>query len=74
MATLLPSAKEQQKEEEEKRIKEHLTESLFFEQSFQPGTLRCVGVLFCFVLLWVVFKVLLRSYMFLTLNEAGSKE
>lgn len=36
MATLLPSAKEQQKEEEEKRIKEHLTESLFFEQSFQP--------------------------------------
>ncbi|XP_029786274.1 motile sperm domain-containing protein 1 isoform X2 [Suricata suricatta] len=37
VATLLPSAKEQQKEEEEKRIKEHLTESLFFEQSFQPG-------------------------------------
>uniref|UniRef100_A0A9L0TJ69 Motile sperm domain containing 1 n=1 Tax=Equus caballus TaxID=9796 RepID=A0A9L0TJ69_HORSE len=36
VATLLPSAKEQQKEEEEKRIKEHLTESLFFEQSFQP--------------------------------------
>uniref|UniRef100_A0A8D2B0U3 Motile sperm domain-containing protein 1 n=1 Tax=Sciurus vulgaris TaxID=55149 RepID=A0A8D2B0U3_SCIVU len=36
IATLLPSAKEQQKEEEEKRIKEHLTESLFFEQSFQP--------------------------------------
>ena len=36
MATLLPSAKEQQKEEEEKRVKEHLTESLFFEQSFQP--------------------------------------
>ena len=36
MATLLPSAKEQQKEEEEKRIKEHLTESLYFEQSFQP--------------------------------------
>uniref|UniRef100_A0A8D2JUF6 Motile sperm domain-containing protein 1 n=1 Tax=Theropithecus gelada TaxID=9565 RepID=A0A8D2JUF6_THEGE len=35
VATLLPSAKEQQKEEEEKRIKEHLTESLFFEQSFQ---------------------------------------
>ena len=74
MATLLPSAKEQQKEEEEKRIKEHLTESLFFEQSFQPGTLRCVGFLFCFVLLQVVFKVLLRSYMFLTLNESGSKE
>nr|XP_008510061.1 PREDICTED: motile sperm domain-containing protein 1 [Equus przewalskii] len=39
VATLLPSAKEQQKEEEEKRIKEHLTESLFFEQSFQPGSL-----------------------------------
>ncbi|XP_024602351.1 motile sperm domain-containing protein 1 isoform X2 [Neophocaena asiaeorientalis asiaeorientalis] len=37
VATLLPSAKEQQKEEEEKRIKEHLTESLFFEQSFQPA-------------------------------------
>lgn len=37
VATLLPSAKEQQKEEEEKRIKEHLSESLFFEQSFQPG-------------------------------------
>ncbi|XP_055986280.1 motile sperm domain-containing protein 1 isoform X1 [Sorex fumeus] len=36
VATLLPSAKEQQKEEGEKRIKEHLTESLFFEQSFQP--------------------------------------
>jgi hypothetical protein len=30
IATLLPSAKEQQKEEE-KRIKEHLTESVFFE-------------------------------------------
>lgn len=41
VATLLPSAKEQQKEEEEKRIKEHLTESLFFEQSFQPGSLDC---------------------------------
>ncbi|XP_077616965.1 motile sperm domain-containing protein 1 [Crocuta crocuta] len=37
VATLLPSAKEQQKEDDEKRIKEHLTESLFFEQSFQPG-------------------------------------
>ncbi|XP_029329381.1 motile sperm domain-containing protein 1 isoform X1 [Mus caroli] len=37
IATLLPSAKEQQKEEEEKRIKEHLTESVFFEQSCQPG-------------------------------------
>lgn len=36
IATLLPSAKEQQKEEEEKRIKEHLTESVFFEQSCQP--------------------------------------
>ncbi|XP_029390402.1 motile sperm domain-containing protein 1 isoform X2 [Mus pahari] len=36
IATLLPSAKEQ-KEEEEKRIKEHLTESVFFEQSCQPG-------------------------------------
>ncbi|XP_069319085.1 motile sperm domain-containing protein 1 isoform X2 [Eulemur rufifrons] len=36
VATLLPSAKEQQKEEEDKRIKEHLTEGLFFEQSFQP--------------------------------------
>uniref|UniRef100_A0A452TP31 Motile sperm domain-containing protein 1 n=1 Tax=Ursus maritimus TaxID=29073 RepID=A0A452TP31_URSMA len=31
VAILHPSAKEQQKEEEEKRIKEHLTESLFFE-------------------------------------------
>lgn len=38
VALLLPSAKEQQKEEDEKRIKEHLTESLFFEQSFQPGS------------------------------------
>ncbi|KAG8523445.1 Motile sperm domain-containing protein 1 [Galemys pyrenaicus] len=38
VATLHPSAKEQQKEEEEKRIKEHLTESVFFEQSFQPGS------------------------------------
>lgn len=37
VATLLPSAKEQQKEEEEKRIKEPLSDSLFFEQSFQPG-------------------------------------
>ncbi|GAB1302778.1 Motile sperm domain-containing protein 1 [Apodemus speciosus] len=37
IATLLPSAKEQQKEEEEKRIKEHLSESVFFEQSSQPG-------------------------------------
>ncbi|XP_064319023.1 motile sperm domain-containing protein 1 isoform X1 [Phalacrocorax carbo] len=39
IATLLPSAKEQQqqKEEEEKRIKEHLTESVFFEQTLcQP--------------------------------------
>ncbi|EPQ11818.1 Motile sperm domain-containing protein 1 [Myotis brandtii] len=36
VATLLPSAKEQQKEEEEKRIKEPLSDSLFFEQSFQP--------------------------------------
>ncbi|XP_068390087.1 motile sperm domain-containing protein 1 isoform X3 [Eschrichtius robustus] len=43
VATLLPSAKEQQKEEEEKRIKEHLTESLFFEQSFQPGKNRTVS-------------------------------
>uniref|UniRef100_A0A4X2LJG2 Motile sperm domain-containing protein 1 n=1 Tax=Vombatus ursinus TaxID=29139 RepID=A0A4X2LJG2_VOMUR len=32
IATLLPSAKEQRKEEEEKRIKEHLAESVFFEQ------------------------------------------
>lgn len=40
VATLLPSAKEQQKEEEEKRIKEHLSESLFFEQSFQPGNVE----------------------------------
>ncbi|XP_064133686.1 motile sperm domain-containing protein 1 isoform X2 [Loxodonta africana] len=39
VATLLPSAKEQQKEEEEKRIKEHLTESLFFEQSCQPASM-----------------------------------
>ncbi|NXL26889.1 MSPD1 protein, partial [Glaucidium brasilianum] len=40
IATLLPSAKEQQqqqKEEEEKRIKEHLSESVFFEQTLcQP--------------------------------------
>nr|XP_005990441.1 PREDICTED: motile sperm domain-containing protein 1 [Latimeria chalumnae] len=37
IATLLSSAKEQQqKEEEEKRLKEHLTESVFFDQtSFQ---------------------------------------
>ncbi|CAJ0918246.1 unnamed protein product [Ranitomeya imitator] len=34
IATLLPSTKEQQhKEEEEKRIKEHLAESVFFEQT-----------------------------------------
>ncbi|KAG8448302.1 hypothetical protein GDO86_015408 [Hymenochirus boettgeri] len=32
IATLLPSAKEQHKEEEEKRIKEHFAESVFFEQ------------------------------------------
>lgn len=41
IATLLPSAKEppQQKEEEEKRIKEHLAESVFFEQTLcQPGS------------------------------------
>lgn len=41
IATLLPSAKEppQQKEEEEKRIKEHLSESVFFEQTLcQPGS------------------------------------
>ncbi|XP_017708607.1 PREDICTED: motile sperm domain-containing protein 1-like, partial [Rhinopithecus bieti] len=56
VATLLPSAKEQQKEEEEKRIKEHLTESLFFEQSFQPGSFG------------VVFKALLMSYTLLTLK------
>ncbi|XP_077164746.1 motile sperm domain-containing protein 1 isoform X1 [Paroedura picta] len=37
IAMLLPTAKEQQKEEEEKRIKEHLTESVFFEQTLcQP--------------------------------------
>ncbi|XP_066861272.1 motile sperm domain-containing protein 1 isoform X3 [Anser cygnoides] len=43
IATLLPSAKEppQQKEEEEKRIKEHLAESVFFEQTLcQPGKNR----------------------------------
>ncbi|XP_048815138.1 motile sperm domain-containing protein 1 isoform X1 [Lagopus muta] len=43
IATLLPSAKEppQQKEEEEKRIKEHLSESVFFEQTLcQPGKNR----------------------------------
>ncbi|MEE6496685.1 hypothetical protein FKM82_002457 [Ascaphus truei] len=34
IATLLPSAKEQQhKDEEEKRMKEHLAESVFFEQA-----------------------------------------
>lgn len=39
IAMLLPTAKEQQKEEEEKRIKEHLTESVFFEQTLcQPGS------------------------------------
>ncbi|XP_068930224.1 motile sperm domain-containing protein 1 isoform X3 [Petaurus breviceps papuanus] len=32
IATLLPSAKEQRKEVEEKRIKEHLIESVFLEQ------------------------------------------
>ncbi|XP_020825483.1 motile sperm domain-containing protein 1 isoform X3 [Phascolarctos cinereus] len=32
IATLLPSAREQRKEVEEKRIKEHLTESVFLEQ------------------------------------------
>lgn len=39
IAMLLPSAKEQQhKEEEEKRFKEHLAESVFFEQTpCQPG-------------------------------------
>ena len=58
MATLLPSAKEQQKEEEEKRIKEHLTESLFFEQSFQPG--NCVVLVFCFVLFY--FGLFLKSF------------
>lgn len=41
IATLVPTAKEQHhKEEEEKRLKEHLTESVFFEQSLcQPGIL-----------------------------------
>lgn len=38
VATLLPSAKEQQKEEEEKRIKEHLTESLFLSSRFNQKT------------------------------------
>ncbi|KAF7237429.1 Motile sperm domain-containing protein 1 [Varanus komodoensis] len=39
IATLLPTSKEQQqKEEEETRLKEHLTESVFFEQPLcQPG-------------------------------------
>lgn len=36
VATLLPSAKEQKKEEEEKRSKERLSQSLFYEKSFQP--------------------------------------
>ncbi|XP_006881875.1 PREDICTED: motile sperm domain-containing protein 1 [Elephantulus edwardii] len=36
VATLLPSAKEQQKEEDEKRIKEQSTDNLYFEQSSQP--------------------------------------
>ncbi|KAH0630804.1 hypothetical protein JD844_004041 [Phrynosoma platyrhinos] len=41
IATLLPTAKEQQqKEEEEKRIKEHLTESVFFEQTLCPPESR----------------------------------
>eukprot|EP00061_Rhincodon_typus_P006212 g26608.t1 len=39
ISVLLPSTKEQQqKEEEDKRIKEHLAEAVFFEQtSFQQG-------------------------------------
>lgn len=36
VATLLSWAREQQKEEEAKGIKEHLSASLFCEQSFQP--------------------------------------
>ena len=59
MATLLPSAKEQQKEEEEKRIKEQLTESLFFEQSFQPGNLHCAGFSFSF---FFYFGLFLKSF------------
>lgn len=48
IATLLPSAKEppQQKEEEEKRIKEHLAESVFFEQTLcQPGSWNLLPLL-----------------------------
>ncbi|XP_044538526.1 motile sperm domain-containing protein 1 isoform X1 [Gracilinanus agilis] len=39
IATLLPSAKEQRKEVEEKRIKEHLTESVFLKEQmlYQTG-------------------------------------
>ncbi|XP_041111964.1 motile sperm domain-containing protein 1 isoform X2 [Polyodon spathula] len=45
IATLLPSTQEprQQKQQEEKRIKEHLAESVFFEQaSFQQGLVTMV--------------------------------
>lgn len=58
VATLSPS-KEQQKEEEEKRIKEHLTESLFFEQSFQPGT--TLVLVFCFMFCFT-FGLFLKSF------------
>uniref|UniRef100_A0A4X2JWN4 Motile sperm domain-containing protein 1 n=1 Tax=Vombatus ursinus TaxID=29139 RepID=A0A4X2JWN4_VOMUR len=43
IATLLPSAREQRKEVEEKRIKEHLTESVFLEQMLcQTGLITMV--------------------------------
>ncbi|XP_044538528.1 motile sperm domain-containing protein 1 isoform X3 [Gracilinanus agilis] len=43
IATLLPSAKEQRKEVEEKRIKEHLTESVFLKEQMQPWKNRNVS-------------------------------
>ncbi|XP_043840475.1 motile sperm domain-containing protein 1-like [Dromiciops gliroides] len=43
IATLLPSAKEQRKEEEEKRIKDHLAESVFFEQMLCQTENRAVS-------------------------------
>ncbi|XP_004715415.1 motile sperm domain-containing protein 1 [Echinops telfairi] len=66
VATLLPSAKEQQKEEEEKRIKE----SLIFEQSIQPeNKVVSSGPSFLTVFLGVVC---IAALMLPTLGDVGS--
>ncbi|XP_035317324.1 motile sperm domain-containing protein 1-like isoform X2 [Cricetulus griseus] len=69
IATLLPSAKEQQKEEEERRIKEHLTESVFFEQSCQPENITVSSGP---SLLTVLLGVVLSQWLYLE-HEQGLK-